>query len=95
MHWRALLRWIVKAKISCDAEHIYCWRLPEIVNLLKSSGFEVKTIYFMDTHWAGGSIFGNVFPRITKESMFVKSVKTRPIDCSLGFEVIDRIIKGI
>ena len=24
MHWRAMLRWIVKGKISVDSEHIYC-----------------------------------------------------------------------
>ena len=28
MYWRAIIRWIVKGKISVSPDHINCWRLP-------------------------------------------------------------------
>jgi predicted SAM-dependent methyltransferase len=75
MYWRAILRWIVKGKISVSPEHINCWRLPEIENLLKRTHFNLIKIGFIDTHFHKPSIFASILPRITKQSMLVKALK--------------------
>jgi SAM-dependent methyltransferase len=74
MHWRAMARWIVKGRITCASDHINAWRLPEIENLLRRTGFSITLIDFVDTHWAGRSIVARVLPRITHQSMIVCAV---------------------
>jgi len=57
MYWRCILRWIVKGKISASPNHINCWRLSEIEALLHKTGFLIKSIRFIDTHFHPSSFF--------------------------------------
>ncbi|MBS7612573.1 class I SAM-dependent methyltransferase [Candidatus Bathyarchaeota archaeon] len=75
MYWRAILRWIIKGKISASPEHINCWRLPEAENLLRKTRFNLTKVDFIDTHFHKPSIFARIFPRITRHSMLIKAIK--------------------
>ena len=75
MHYRAILRWVANGKISVSPDHINCWRLPEIENLLRKTRFTVVRIDFIDAHFAHPSFFQNLLPRITRHSLLVKAVK--------------------
>ena len=75
MYWRVIARWIIEEKASVFAEHINCWRLPEIQNLLRFNGFRILR------YWFGGfprhhptSILMNILPRITRHSLFIEAV---------------------
>lgn len=46
---RRFLRWAIKGKITVGEEHIYCWGLPEIINLVESQGF-MCIDYYLDTY---------------------------------------------
>jgi len=76
MYWRIILRWIVKGKASVSPEHIYCWRFPEIQNLLVKTKFKIIRYCFDDfTHCTLPSIFKNILPRITQHSLLMDCLK--------------------
>ena len=80
VYWlRRLLRWIVKGEGAVSPEHIYGWTLLELKNLLSISGFEIESIDFFDTHFAGENILKLLLPflprRITKQSLFIIGIK--------------------
>ncbi len=45
---RRFLRWAIKGKISVG-DHVYCWGLPEIINLTSRHGFRYVESY-LDTY---------------------------------------------
>ena len=76
MYWRIILRWIVKGEASVSLEHINCWRLPEIQNLLVKTKFRIVKYGFTDfPRHNPPSIFAKTLPRITKHSMLIKCLK--------------------
>jgi len=77
MYWRIILRWIVKGEASVSPEHIYCWRLPEIRNLLSNAEFKIMKHWFMDfPRHNRPSIFKKILPRVTCHSMLIECLKS-------------------
>jgi SAM-dependent methyltransferase len=72
----AIIRWIINRKMIISPEHINCWRLPEIENLLRRTGFIVSEVSFIDTHFHKPLVFADMLPRVTKHSMLIKSKKS-------------------
>ncbi len=75
LHYRAILRWMVKGVISPNPEHIYAWRLPEIKKLLSEAGYTVQLTEYQDTHDHRTSAFSNVLPRMLRRSLKIVATK--------------------
>lgn len=76
---RRFLRWAIKGKITVG-QHIYCWGLPEIINLVEGRGFT-----FIEHHL-------DTYPRYHKLGMIermIRMLNNRIVDKNLNlvFEV--------
>lgn len=79
LHWRALLRWIVKRQIYTSKGHLYGWRLVEITNLLVHSGFKIENVIYGNSHYHTQHSTDNFLPHITTHSVLVTAQKNEEV----------------
>ncbi|MFX1577265.1 MAG: class I SAM-dependent methyltransferase [Promethearchaeota archaeon] len=75
MYYRRFVRWAFKGKTSVTTGHINAWGLPELTNLLRLTGFSLKSHTFVGTHYHRQSRFIRLLPRITKHNLYVLAEK--------------------